>query len=87
MGPSLAIIIRTLGQVITFAIIINAVLSFILPPYHPVREAFNRILDPLYAPLRRVIPSMGGFDLSPIVLILLVQVVESLLVALVIQIR
>lgn len=87
MGQTIAIIIRTLGQVLTFAIIIDAILSFVLSPYHPVREAFGRILNPLYAPLRRIIPTAGGFDFSPLVLILLVQIVESILVTLVVQLR
>jgi|UniRef100_A0A7C4PIF5 YggT family protein len=87
MGTFLVIIIETIGRVLTLAIIIDAVLSFILSPYHPVREAFGRILNPLYAPIRRVLPSMGGFDFSPLVLILLIQVVVSLLVSLVSLIR
>lgn len=87
MGTFLIIIIETIGRVLTLAIIIDAVLSFILSPYHPVREAFGRILNPLYAPIRRFLPSMCGFDFSPLVLILLIQVVVSLLVSLVSWIR
>lgn len=85
MGNSLAIIIQTVGQVLTIMIIVDSVLSFFMSPLHPVREALGRILQPMYAPIRRVIPSAGGLDFSPVVLILLVQVVETLLVSLVIQ--
>jgi YggT family protein len=85
MGASLAIVIQTLGQVLTLIIIVDSVLSFFLSPFHPIREAFGRILQPLYAPIRRFMPTMGGLDFSPVVLILLVQLVVTLLVNLVIR--
>jgi YggT family protein len=81
MGTSLAVIIRTIGQILTIAIIVDSVLSFFLSPFHPIRIALGRILQPLYAPIRRFMPVKGGLDFSPVVLILLVQVVETLLIA------
>lgn len=85
MGRSLAIIIQTVGQALTLLIIVDSVLSFFMSPFHPVRETIGRILQPLYAPIRRFMPSTGGLDFSPLVLLLLVQVVESLLVAAVVR--
>ena len=85
MGRSIAIVIQTLGQALTIAIIADALLSFFVSPYHPIRVALGRILQPLYAPLRRILPSLGGLDFSPIVLILLIRVVESILVSLVLR--
>jgi YggT family protein len=85
MGRSIAIVIQTLAQALTIAIIADALLSFFVSPYHPIRVALGRILQPLYAPLRRILPSLGGLDFSPIVLILLIQVVESILVSLVLR--
>jgi len=82
MGIYLSIIIRVLVQVFSFLIIADAILSFVLSPFHPIREAMGRILNPLYAPIRRMLPSAGGFDFSPIVLLLLVQVVGSILIRL-----
>lgn len=83
MGSGLAVIIRTIGQVLTLLIIADSLLSFFMSPYHPIREALGRILNPLYAPIRRFLPSAGGLDFSPIVLILLVQVVETVLISVV----
>ncbi|MBI4926186.1 MAG: YggT family protein [Anaerolineae bacterium] len=83
MGSGLAVIIRTLGQVLTLLIIADSLLSFFMSPYHPIREALGRILNPLYAPIRRFLPSAGGLDFSPIVLILLVQVIETVLISVV----
>lgn len=85
MGRGIATVIQVLAQALTIAIIADALLSFFVSPYHPVRVALGRILQPLYAPIRRFLPSAGGLDFSPIVLILLVQVVESVLVSLVLR--
>ena len=43
------------------------------------REALDRIVNPMLNPIRRVIPPLGGLDLSPIVLLILVQVLGSVL--------
>lgn len=74
-------VIITLLNFLTLLIIADALLSFILPPYHPVREALGRILQPLYAPIRKILPTMGMMDFSPIVLILLIQVVERIIIS------
>jgi YggT family protein len=79
MGTVFVVVIRVLSQVISLLIIADAALSFILSPYHPVREAMGRILNPIYAPIRRIMPTAGGFDFSPIVLLLIVQVLEYIL--------
>jgi YggT family protein len=73
------IVISTVGNLLSLLIIVDSVLSFVLPPYHPVREAFGKVLQPMYAPIRRVIPPVGMFDLTPIVLLILIQVLVMLL--------
>lgn len=77
-------VIVTIFNFLSLLIIADALLSFILPPYHPVREALGRILQPLYAPIRRILPTMGMMDFSPIVLLLLLQVLERLIISLLI---
>ncbi|MGQ9832696.1 MAG: YggT family protein [Candidatus Villigracilaceae bacterium] len=71
--------LNILAQVLILLVITDVILSYILSPYHPVRNFVDRIVDPLLAPIRRVVPLIGIFDLSPIVFILLVQVVASVL--------
>lgn len=75
----LASIIHTILRVYTFIVIIKVILSYFLSPYHPVREAIDRLVDPLLDPIRRNIPPIGMFDFSPLILIILIQVVDSLL--------
>lgn len=43
--------INTLSQIFIWIVIASSLLSFILPPYHPVREALDRIVDPFLNPI------------------------------------
>ncbi|MEX1247343.1 MAG: YggT family protein [Anaerolineales bacterium] len=65
-------------------IILHVILTYVLSPYHPVREAIDRIVEPLLAPIRRVMPYTGGLDFSPVVLLLLVQLIGRLVLGLLI---
>ena len=64
----------------TWFIIIGALLTFI-PPHQ--RNGFVNsiieLLDRLLSPIRRLIPPIGGIDLSPLIAIILLQLVDSLL--------
>jgi YggT family protein len=76
----LAQLINVLAQIITLLVIISAVLSFFMSPYHPLRQTIDRLVEPMLAPIRRVVPAVGMFDFSPLILIILVQVVATALV-------
>lgn len=66
-------------QLLTLLVLVAAILSFFMPPYHPVREFVDRLVDPMLRPIRRILPPMGGLDFSPVVLIILLQVVGGLI--------
>ncbi len=83
MSISITSIIHLVFNLITFIIIADAVVSFILPPYNPVRSFLDKIVNPMLDPIRRIVPPMAGFDFSPIVLLLAFQLVEFLLVRLI----
>ena len=74
-------LIRLIAQVLTWIVIASALLSFFLPPYHPVREALDRIVDPMLNPIRRVVPMAGAFDFSPLILILAIDLLSRILIA------
>ena len=64
-----------------FAVLILAILSWISPAGHnPVAEVLERITDPLLRPVRGVIPLVGGIDLSPLVVLIALQVLKMLLI-------
>ena len=75
MNNTLLIVIQTLGQVLSAIVVLDAILSFIISPDNPIRMALGQVLQPLYAPIRRFMPPMGGMDFSPIVLLLVIRAV------------
>ena len=74
--------IRFVQQAIILIVIIYVILSFIMAPYHPVRVALGRVIEPLLQPIRKILPPLGGFDFSPLVLIVLVQLLGMILTSL-----
>ena len=64
-----------------WVIIGRAVISWVnADPYNPIVQFLVRATEPLLARIRRVLPIMGGLDLSPMVLILAVVFLQSFLV-------
>jgi YggT family protein len=66
-------LIRVALQMLFFLVLGFAVLSWIQPS-SPVHHALGRLTEPLLAPLRRVVPTIGGIDLSAFVLMLILQI-------------
>jgi YggT family protein len=67
-------------QLLELAIIVHVILSYFMSPYHPIRETLSRFIEPLLTPIRRVVPSIGGLDFSPLILLLLIQILGQVLV-------
>lgn len=66
--------------VVTYAIIAQAVLSWIQPdPRNSLVRLLNRITDPILGPLDRMIPSFGGLNITPIIAIVILQFIQNLL--------
>ncbi len=55
------------------AVLVAAVFSWV-NPYAPLAEVFNTLTRPLLRPFRRFIPPVGGVDLSPLALLLVLQI-------------
>ena len=66
-------LLRYSVYILMFALIVQAVLSWV-NPYAPVAPVFESLTRPFLRPLRRVVPPVGRFDLSLLVLIVLLQV-------------
>ncbi len=77
---SLIAAIRALAFVLNLIVIAQVIVSYFMSPYHPVRRSLDQIVEPMLAPIRRLVPPLGGFDFSPIVLLVLIQVAEQVLV-------
>lgn len=81
---TLAVIINGIQQILILLIIISVILSYFMDSYHPIRRTLDRIVEPMLAPIRRVVPLVGMIDLSPLILILLIQLIGNLLIRLLI---
>lgn len=67
-------------EIFVWIVIVSVLLSYFMSPYHPVRQALDRIVEPFLAPIRRVVPSAGMFDFSPMILILAIWLVRIILI-------
>lgn len=72
--------IDIVAQLLILLVIVSAVLSYFLPPYHQLRLSIDRIVDPMLMPIRRVVPLIGMLDFSPLILIILIQILSSALI-------
>ena len=79
---SVAHLLSLLVNVFFFAIIIQVILSWVNPGnYNPVIALVSSLTEPLLGPARRVIPPMGGLDLSPIVVLIALKLLDFLFIA------
>ncbi|MFZ5855713.1 MAG: YggT family protein [Chloroflexota bacterium] len=75
-------LIEFLGSLLVLLVILNVALSYFMDPYHPVRRTLERIVGPMLNPIRRAVPLIGMFDISPIILILLISGLQFALIRL-----
>jgi YggT family protein len=74
-------LIKLFVYIYIVAIMIQVVISWISPgTYNPMTALINSITEPLMQPARRMIPPMSGFDLSPLAVLIVLQLVLILFV-------
>jgi len=81
----LAQLVDWIAQILILLIFVSVILSFFMSPYHPVRQTIDRIIDPLLAPIRRVVPLVGMFDFSPLILMILLELVDRVLTSILLR--
>ncbi len=73
----------TIGMVINIyfvAILVSIILSWVAPgSYNPVVLLLHQLTEPVMAPFRKLLPSMGGLDLSPIFVFLAINVLQIII--------
>lgn len=75
----LAELIYRLAQLLILIVLVDIILSYFVPPWNKVRVILDKIVEPMLRPIRKVLKPMGGLDFSPIVLVVLIQIISSLL--------
>lgn len=73
-------LIQVTANILTLVILVDVILSFFLNPFHPLRQTLDTIVEPLLAPIRQIMPQTGMLDFSPLILLILIQLLESVLV-------
>jgi YggT family protein len=77
-------VIGLLLKIYFWGLLITIIASWVAPnSYNPVLILINQILEPVTKPIRNLMPDMGGIDISPIFLLLFIQICEVILNALV----
>ncbi len=78
---ALATIISYLLTIYMWIIIIRALISWVNPdPYNPIVRFLYQVTEPVLYPIRRRLPFMGGIDLSPIIVLLVILFLQIFLV-------
>lgn len=85
MGSAILFLLNAVIQIVVLVVIVSAILSWLIafdvlnvrnPGVYRFASTLDGITRPILAPIRRVIPPLGGLDLSPIILILLLQALQ-----------
>lgn len=74
LSQALILVIQTLGSLYLLIVLLRFILQLVRADfYNPLSQFIVRVTHPLLKPLRRIIPSVGGLDLSSLVLAVIVQ--------------
>ncbi len=78
----LASAVNILTNFLILLIFVSVLLTWFMPPEHPVRAALDRIVNPMLNPIRRVVPLIGMLDISPLILMILIELISRVLISL-----
>ncbi len=81
----LAQVISVTANILVAVVFIWAVLSWVAPPYNPVRQMLDRIVEPLLAPIRGILPATGAIDFSPMILMVLIILAARILTGIILS--
>ena len=85
---SLYQILMLLLSIAQFVVLAHVILSWLIsfgvlnirqPIVAQIWDGLNRLLEPIYGPIRRILPDMGGLDLTPLVALLLIFALQTIL--------
>lgn len=74
-------VINALFNLMMILIVVRALMSWFRPdPYHPVVRFIYRITSKILDPIQKIVPAIAGLDLSPIIAIFLIQIVQRIVI-------
>lgn len=72
-------LVKAAGGLLFWVLLIRAILSWVSQGRSPIEYVFHQLTEPMLEPIRRIIPAMGGFDLSVLVLFIGLQFANFLM--------
>jgi len=79
MFLGLLYLVKQTGVLLFIIMLVMALMSWVVQGYNPTQMIFQQLTDPVLRPIRRIIPSIGGLDLSILAAFLLLNVLNILL--------
>lgn len=81
LGWAVPGLIELVINIFLFAVLIRVILSWVNPdPYNPAVELLKRLTDPVMRPAQRLLPPIGGIDLSPMLVMIGLVLLQMLLI-------
>lgn len=72
-------ILKKTGSMIFWVLLIRAILSWVSQGRNPIEYVMHQLTEPFLAPIRRILPALGGLDLSVLVAFIALQAINYLL--------
>ena len=79
MAHYLGVLINVAVWLLSAILILDALVSFVLDPWHPARRFLDRLAEPFVQPFRRLLPPVGGLDFSIMAALIVIQLAGQLL--------
>ena len=86
---SLILVLLFIIKIVWWIVLAHVIMSWLInfnvlnrrqPLVSNIWYGLERVLEPIYGPIRRVLPNMGGLDLSPLVLIVILYALQTILI-------
>ncbi len=79
---TVAHLLKTILYIYLFIIIVQVIISWINPDaYNPITMIMYQLSEPILRPVRRIIPSAGGFNFSPLIILVIINLLMILLIS------
>ena len=79
-GYSLVQVLASMLRLFSLMLVIYALLSWVITdPRHPVFRFLHSMVEPILNPIRKVLPPMGGFDISIVAALMGIEILRSFL--------
>ncbi len=75
----LIILVKQIGFLIFIIMLVMALMSWVVQGYNPTQMIFHQLTEPFLRPIKKIVPSIGGLDLSILIAFLLLNVINIFL--------